>query len=73
MFRIFPEFKGTDGSSSWEVFKQLLHKANIVGIPGNFFGSSGEGFLRISTLCSREEIEKAMENLDLLSSVNEKF
>ena len=55
--------KGADGMSSWEVFNQLLYKANIVGIPGSFFGSSGEGFLRLSTLTRREEIEKAMENL----------
>lgn len=62
--------KAAEGISSWEVFNQLLYKANIVGIPGSFFGSSGEGFLRLSTLCRREEIEKAMENLYSLSSVN---
>ncbi len=54
--------KGAEGMSSWEVFNQLLLKASIVGIPGSFFGSSGEGFLRLSTLCGRENIDKAMEN-----------
>ena len=54
--------KGAEGMSSWDVFNQLLFKANIVGIPGYFFGSSGEGFLRLSSLGRREDIEKAMEN-----------
>ena len=55
--------KGAEGMSSWEVFNHLLLKADIVGIPGSLFGSSGEGFLRLSTLCRRENIERAMENL----------
>ncbi|NEP01811.1 MAG: LL-diaminopimelate aminotransferase [Symploca sp. SIO2E9] len=55
--------KGTEGMSSWEVFNQLLLKADIVGIPGSLFGSSGEGFLRLSTLGNREDMEKAMNNL----------
>ena len=55
--------KGAEGMNSWQVFNQLLVKANIVGIPGSLFGPSGEGFLRLSSLCRREDIEKAMENL----------
>ncbi|NEO77801.1 LL-diaminopimelate aminotransferase [Moorena sp. SIO4G3] len=55
--------KGAEGMSSWDVFNQLLFKAGIVGVPGSLFGPSGEGFLRLSTLCSREDIEKAMEKL----------
>ena len=45
--------------SSWDVFNQLLFKAGIVGVPGSLFGSSGEGFLRLSTLGRREDMEKA--------------
>ena len=55
--------KGAEGMNSWEVFNHLLFKANIVGIPGYFFGSSGEGFLRLSSLGRREDMEKAIENL----------
>lgn len=53
--------KGAEGMTSWDVFNQLLLKAGIVGVPGSLFGPSGEGFLRLSTLCSREDIEKAIE------------
>ncbi len=55
--------KGAEGMTSWDVFNQLLLKVGIVGVPGSLFGPSGEGFLRLSTLCSREDIEKAMEKL----------
>lgn len=55
--------KGPEGMSSWEIFNQLLFKTGIVGIPGSLFGASGEGFLRLSTLCRREDMEKAVENL----------
>mgnify|MGYP001035094728 CR=1 FL=1 len=51
--------KGAEGMSSWDVFNQLLFKAGIVGVPGSLFGSSGEGFLRLSTLGRREDMEKA--------------
>ncbi|GAX38677.1 LL-diaminopimelate aminotransferase [Nodularia sp. NIES-3585] len=56
--------KGPEGMNSWEVFNQLLCKADIVGIPGSLFGSNGEGFLRLSTLCRQEDIKKAMNLSD---------
>ena len=55
--------KGAEGMSSWDVFNQLLSQTGIIGIPGSLFGVSGEGFLRLSTLGRREEIEKAVTNL----------
>ncbi|MEQ9623470.1 LL-diaminopimelate aminotransferase [Coleofasciculus chthonoplastes] len=55
--------KGAEGMSSWEVFDQLFSKAGIVSVPGSVFGSSGEGFLRLSTFVNREDIEKAVEKL----------
>ena len=54
--------RGAEGMSSWDLFNKLLLKVGIVGIPGSLFGSSGEGFLRLSTLGRREDIEKAMQN-----------
>ncbi|NES21823.1 MAG: LL-diaminopimelate aminotransferase [Symploca sp. SIO3E6] len=62
--------KGTEGMSSWEVFDELLLKTGIVGIPGSLFGSSGEGFLRLSTLGNREDMEKAMNNLSVKRNYN---
>jgi len=44
----------------------LLSTIGAVGIPGNFFGSQGEGFLRLTTLGDRDEIEEVVENLSQL-------
>jgi LL-diaminopimelate aminotransferase len=55
--------KGAEGMSSWEIFDELLLKAGIVGVPGNVFGASGEGFIRLSTFVDRENIEKAIKKL----------
>ncbi|MEM9218353.1 MAG: LL-diaminopimelate aminotransferase [Cyanobacteria bacterium P01_F01_bin.150] len=52
--------KGADGQSSWDVFHYLLANAGIAGIPGHFFGASGEGFVRLSALSHHEQIDKAM-------------
>lgn len=55
--------KTPEGMSSWEFFDELLQKVNIVGTPGSGFGSSGEGYFRISAFNSRENIEKAMKRI----------
>ena len=55
--------KNPGGMSSWEFFDELLQKVNIVGTPGSGFGSSGEGYFRISAFNSRENIEKAMKRI----------
>ena len=48
---------------SWEFFDLLLHKAQIVGTPGEGFGKCGEGFFRFSTFGSPEDTREAAERL----------
>ncbi len=56
------------GMSSWEFFDFLLEKAQIVGTPGEGFGSCGEGYFRFSTFGSPEDTKIAAEKLiELLS------
>lgn len=50
--------------TSWEAFEDLLRETKILSIPGSGFGPSGEGFLRLSALASRENIETAAERLN---------
>ena len=52
--------KAPQGVQSWEFFEKLMQETGIVGIPGCLFGSSGEGYLRLSTLVRREDIEEAV-------------
>lgn len=56
------------GMSSWEFFDFLLENAQIVGTPGEGFGSCGEGYFRFSTFGSPEDTKIAAEKLiELLS------
>ena len=52
--------------SSWEFFDYLLNTANIVGIPGEGFGTNGESFFRLSSFGKQENVAKAMERLKRL-------
>lgn len=56
------------GMSSWEFFDFLLEKAQIVGTPGEGFGSCGEGYFRFSTFGSPEDTKTAAERLVSLLS-----
>ena len=46
---------------SWEFFDFLLEELNIVGTPGSGFGSSGEGWFRLTAFASRKATEEAVE------------
>lgn len=47
------------GHSSWKAFDYFLNEFHLITTPGVGFGSSGEGFLRLSAFCHREEVVKA--------------
>ena len=46
---------------SWVFFDFLLEKLGIVGTPGSGFGSSGEGWFRLTAFASRKATEEAVE------------
>lgn len=49
--------------TSWEAFEEFLHQRQVVSIPGQGFGSAGEGFLRFSALGQREELLEALSRI----------
>ena len=51
------------GRSSWDVFSEILEKADIVTTPGSGFGPGGEGFVRASAFGHRENILEAARRL----------
>jgi LL-diaminopimelate aminotransferase len=55
--------KCTDGMSGRAYFSRLLEQAQIVGTPGEGFGSSGAGYLRLSCFGSRGDTEEAARRL----------
>ena len=55
--------KCPDGMSGWAFFSRLLREAQIVGTPGEGFGSAGAGYLRFSCFGSRTDTEEAADRL----------
>ena len=61
--------KTPDGYSSWEFFNYLLEKAYLVCTPGEGFGPSGEGFVRMTAFGTAESYREAVERLKNLNNV----
>jgi len=62
-FYVFPNV-GELGLSSEEFCKRFLEEYRVAIVPGNAFGDSGEGFVRISYAYSLDHLNKAMDRLD---------
>jgi aspartate/methionine/tyrosine aminotransferase len=58
----FPNITGT-GMNSEEFANFALENANVALLPGNHFGSAGEGYVRICYVNSIDNIKKAVENI----------
>jgi len=52
-----------EGQKSWDVFSDILEKAQVVTIPGAGFGPGGEGYLRLSAFAPRDNVLEACERL----------
>lgn len=61
-FYVFPCIKEF-GMSSEEFAERLLEEERVAVVPGDAFGASGEGFLRISYAYSLEELKVALGRL----------
>lgn len=51
------------GETSWGFFDRLLETANVVSTPGSGFGSSGEGYLRLTAFGSHEKTKEALTRI----------
>lgn len=61
-FYVFPCIKEF-GMTSEEFASRFLEEERVAAVPGNAFGESGEGYLRISYAYSLEKLKTAMERL----------
>jgi aspartate aminotransferase len=62
-FYVFPNITGT-GMDSITLANLILEKAGVALLPGNSFGTFGEGYLRLSYANSIENIEKGLERIN---------
>lgn len=61
-FYVFPCIKST-GMTSEEFCQRLLEEEHVAVVPGNAFGESGEGFVRVSYAYSIENLQAALERI----------
>ncbi|NJD02221.1 MAG: aminotransferase class I/II-fold pyridoxal phosphate-dependent enzyme [Ruminiclostridium sp.] len=62
-FYVFPSIKST-GMSSDEFCERLLKEEKVLVVPGNAFGSSGDGFIRATYANSIENIIEAVKRIN---------
>ena len=62
-FYVFPSIKEFNMTSE-EFATKFLEEEHVAAIPGNAFGDSGEGYLRISYAYSMESLKEAISRLD---------
>ncbi len=61
-FYVFPSIQST-GLTSEEFCRRLLEEKHVAVVPGNAFGDSGEGFVRISYCYSLKHITEALRRI----------
>ena len=52
-----------EGTDSWGMFDKMLEEAQVVITPGSGFGAAGEGYFRISSFNTRENVEEVCRRL----------
>ncbi len=69
-FYVFPCIKST-GMTSQEFCEQLIYKKHVAVVPGDAFGSSGEGYIRVSYAYSINHINTALKRIkEFLDEIN---
>ena len=63
-FYVFPSIKST-GLSSEEFCTRLVNEYKVAVVPGNAFGKSGEGYVRVSYAYSIKHIIEALKRIEM--------
>lgn len=61
-FYVFPSIKST-GLTSQEFCEQLVYNKKVAVVPGDAFGESGEGFIRVSYAYSVKHLKEALKRI----------
>lgn len=62
-YYVFPRFSKKD-ISSMELALRILHEAKVITVPGNAFGPTGEGHIRMSFGAEEAELIEAFDRLE---------
>jgi aspartate/methionine/tyrosine aminotransferase len=64
-FYLFVNIKKT-GLTSAEISKKLLEEAHVLVVPGNAFGKSGEGYIRIACTVGLDKLKEAFDRIEAM-------
>ena len=62
-YYIFPKIV-LEGINSMDLALRLLYEAKVITVPGNGFGPTGEGHIRLSYGGTEEQINEAFDRID---------
>ncbi|NBG87177.1 pyridoxal phosphate-dependent aminotransferase [Isachenkonia alkalipeptolytica] len=62
-FYLFPNIKDT-GLTSKEISDRILQEAHVLTLPGDAFGKSGEGYIRIACTVGVDKLEEAFDRIE---------
>ncbi|MBR6542792.1 MAG: aminotransferase class I/II-fold pyridoxal phosphate-dependent enzyme, partial [Anaerotignum sp.] len=65
-FYLFVNIKDT-GLTSQEVTDRILQEAHVLVLPGDAFGTCGEGFLRIACTVNKDVLKEAFDRIAKMS------
>ena len=64
-FYIFVQLPQDFQGTSWDFATRLAHEAQVAVVPGSAFGTSGEGWFRISYAASQSALREGLNRLAL--------
>lgn len=63
-YYVFPRYKAKDNIGSMDFALRILNEAKVITVPGNAFGPTGEGHIRMSFGAEESELTEAFDRID---------
>jgi len=63
-YYVFPRFKARERIGSMDFALRILNEAKVITVPGNAFGPTGEGHIRMSFGAEEKELTEAFDRID---------
>lgn len=63
-YYVFPRYQAKENIGSMDFALRLLNEAKVITVPGNAFGPTGEGHIRMSFGAEESELTEAFDRID---------
>lgn len=69
-YYVFPRYRAKDNIGSMDFALRILNEAKVITVPGNAFGPTGEGHIRMSFGAEERELSEAFDRIDRWFAAN---